>query len=77
MGHKVFEGCRSLGEVEWNAVNMEDAGTPFASSVTQITFGKDVERIPENLCSKLKNLTSVVLPESLKEIGESAFEKAG
>lgn len=77
MPSNCFSNCKNLGTVEWNAVNMEDAGTPFASSVTQITFGKDVERIPENLCSKLKNLTSVVLPESLKEIGESAFEKAG
>lgn len=77
MPSNCFSNCKNLGTVEWNTVNMEDAGTPFASSVTQIIFGKDVERIPENLCSKLKNLTSVVLPESLKEIGESAFEKAG
>lgn len=69
MPSNCFSNCKNLETVEWNAVSMEDAGTPFASSVTQITFGKDVERIPENLCSKLKNLTSVVLPESLKEIG--------
>ena len=65
MPSNCFSNCKNLETVEWNAVSMEDAGTPFASSVTQITFGKDVERIPENLCSKLKNLTSVVLPESL------------
>ena len=62
MPSNCFSNCKNLETVEWNAVSMEDAGTPFASSVTQITFGKDVERIPENLCSKLKNLTSVVLP---------------
>ena len=61
MPSNCFSNCKNLETVEWNAVSMEDAGTPFASSVTQITFGKDVERIPENLCSKLKNLTSVVL----------------
>lgn len=77
MPFNCFSNSKNLETVEWNAVSMEDAGTPFASSVTQITFGKDVERIPENLCSKLKNLTSVVLPESLKEIGENAFEKTG
>lgn len=77
MPSNCFSNCKNLETVEWNAVSMEDAGTPFASSVTQITFGKDVERIPENLCSKLKNLTSVVLPESLKEIGGSAFSYTG
>lgn len=56
MPSNCFSNCKNLETVEWNAVSMEDAGTPFASSVTQITFGKDVERIPENLCSKLKYL---------------------
>ncbi len=77
MPSKCFSKCKSLETVEWNAVYMEDAATPFASSVTQITFGKDVERIPNRLCSGLENLTSIILPDSLKEIGEYAFIGSG
>ncbi len=72
-----FSKCKSLDTVEWNAVNMEDADTPFAPSVTQVTFGEDVERIPDYLCRNLKNLTSIVLPESVKEIGVNAFNNSG
>ena len=78
MPSNCFSNCKNLETVEWNAVSMEDAGTPFASSVTQITFGKDVERIPENLCSKLKNLTSVLksvhIPDRVKSIESYVFE---
>lgn len=77
MPYNCFSASKKLASVEWNAVNMEEANTPFASTLTQISFGKDVERIPSALCKGLEQLSSVVLPDSLKEIGESAFYGSG
>ena len=77
MPYNCFSASKKLESVEWNAVNMEKANTPFASTLTQISFGKDVIRIPNSLCSGLTQLTSVTLPDSLREIGEYAFQGSG
>lgn len=77
MPYNCFSASKKLASVEWNAVNMEEANTPFASTLTQISFGKDVERIPSALCKGLEQLSSIVLPDSLKEIGENAFFGSG
>lgn len=77
MPYNCFSASKKLESVEWNAVNMQDANTPFASTLTQISFGEDVIRIPNSLCSGLTQLTSVTLPDSLREIGEYAFQGSG
>lgn len=45
--------------------------------ITSFTFGDSVERIPANLCYGMENLSSVVIPHSVTEIGESAFGGCG
>lgn len=77
MGHKVFEGCRSLGEVEWNAEDCklgQAYGAPFsATALYTITFGEKVRKIPDGLCSGCQYITEVEMPASVVEVGESAF----
>lgn len=41
--------------------------------VTSVVFGEEVEHIPARICENMKNLTSVILPDSLKTIGTCAF----
>lgn len=41
--------------------------------VTSITFGEEVEYIPAYLCCNFTKLSTVVLPNSVKEIGDRAF----
>ena len=42
--------------------------------ITSFVFGDSVEYIPAYLCYDMENLTSVVIPNSVIEIGESAFQ---
>lgn len=77
MGYEVFEGCRSLGEVEWNAEDCkfgQTYGAPFsATALYTITFGEKVRKIPDGLCSGCRYITEVKMPASVVEVGESAF----
>jgi len=41
---------------------------------TQISFGEEVEYIPAYLCSGFYALSTVVIPNSVKEIGDYAFD---
>ena len=77
MPSEAFASSRQLTDVEWNAVNLEYADTPFPETVVRITFGDEVERIPSRLCDGLVNLASVSLPASVKSIGFSAFAGSG
>ena len=78
IGDNVFEGCSSLSSVKWNVKKYNDFSSkeiPFASNpITSFTFGDDVERIPAYLCYNMADLSSIVIPNSVTEIGASAFE---
>lgn len=79
----------SLTEVVWNAVSAahsyeetysSSVSSPFkVNTLTSITFGNQVQIIPASLCggtykgSAQKNLTSVSIPQSVKEIHQNAF----
>lgn len=73
IGQNAFDGCQSLGEAEWNAVDC-DARMVFASTpLFAVTFGNGVQRIPDYLCYNCSYLTEVNLPSSVTYIGEYAF----
>ena len=76
-----FKDCSSLSSVKWNAKRCNDFSSeenPFATKpITSFTFGDDVERIPAYLCYNKTDLSSIVIPNLVTEIGESAFEGCG
>ena len=69
IGDEVFEKCQI---VYWNVVTCDEAH-PFKFGVRRIIFGDGVKRIPSGLCRDLKVLHSVTIPNSVTEIGNSAF----
>ena len=75
IGESAFADCDSLTSVVWNAKNCADS--PFGgirSQIRSFTFGDSVEHIPANLCRDMKNLTSLIIPESVTSIGNYAFD---
>lgn len=74
IGDIVFYGCSSLGEVEYNAIEVEDQSKRiFPESIWSITFGDKVRVIPAYLLDGCYGLDAINLPESLEVIGEHAF----
>ncbi len=87
--YSIFGGCANLTTIAWNARNCAsdyikvgtgsgyNYGTPFSgiySQITSITFGENVERIPNYLCYHMDHLTSVTIPASVTNIGTEAFD---
>ncbi|MEE0574246.1 MAG: leucine-rich repeat protein [Paraprevotella clara] len=74
LGKDAFAGCRSLGEVEWNAEECRDfESCPFADALSFVTFGDAVRRIPAYMFQGCTGLFEVNLPVGLLEIGDDAF----
>lgn len=71
-----FNGCSNITSVTWNARNCTTS--PFAyypdeNIITSFVFGDEVESIPSSLCHNMIHVTSIVLPNSVKTIGDYAF----
>ena len=73
-----------IDTIVWNAKNCDDLySAPFPSQydvqgnkysyVQSFTFGDEVEVIPAYLCSELKNLKTITIPNSVTSIGSFAF----
>jgi len=80
IGSRAFSGCTGLTSVTWNAKNCSNFSSasyaPFYKMRTQITsfvFGDEVEQIPAYLCYEMSSLTSIIIPNSVTSIGNSAF----
>ena len=88
--YSTFEGCSSLTTIVWNArtitagfAKITYSGTHYAvpfesikTQITSITFGPNVEAIPNYLCHGMNNgsFTSVTIPASVTSIGAETFE---
>ena len=77
-----FDGCKSLSVVNWNAKKCYDfiydtySRYPFtvcANTITEVNLGNQVRILPNHFCYNLKNVKSIILPESLEYFYESAF----
>jgi hypothetical protein len=79
IGYDAFSGCDSLTSVVWNAKKCADINNEWSifgayeSNLTSVIFGENVEHIPSFLCSYLEKLKFVVIPSSVKTIGDGAF----
>ena len=78
MGNKAFYG-NPLTSVVWKPVNCsigtgDDA--PFysaGSTITSFTFGDQVQTVPAYICRNLSKIDTIVLPASVKSLGQYAF----
>lgn len=79
-----FQRCSALTTVRWNAIDckietIDEEGRyypPFIyiNTITKFTFGKNVVRIPADLCCGLGGLKSVTIPSSVRFIENMAFD---
>ena len=77
IGTRAFDRC-GLTSIVWNVKDFYSDEKPFdniRSQITSFTFGENVQNIPYDLCSRMENLTSITIPNSVTWIGEGAFYK--
>ena len=67
---RAYEGCPRLTHVILNAIDLKECHSPAA--MKELTFGPGVKRVPDWMASQ-SSLQSVVIPNSVTVIGESAF----
>lgn len=85
IGEYAFDGC-NLTSIVWNAKQCASVEKwekwgkyyygPFgsiASSITSFTFGDEVESIPNYLCYNMGNITTITIPKSVIQYGNSTF----
>ena len=78
IGNGAFKS-NPLVSVVWLPKNCSigtDDSAPFYntnSQITSFTFGENVETVPAYICKHMSKLDTVVLPPSVKALGESAF----
>lgn len=81
IGSNAFANCANLDSIQWNAANCENFASeetsPFYASrqnIKHISFGSEVRNIPAYLCSGMRFITGLQIPEGTTTIGSSAFE---
>ena len=79
MGDKPFYSCQALTSVVWKPVNCSVStsdAAPFydaGARITSFKFGEQVETIPAYICKNLSKIDTIVLPPSVKSLGQYAF----
>ena len=80
MGDKPFYSCQALTSVVWKPVNCSvssDDAAPFydaGARITSFKFGDQVETVPAYICKNLSKIDTIVLPPSVKALGQNAFK---
>lgn len=79
IGMGAFSGISTLQSATYNATNCDGYGNIiFPNTLTNISFGDNVQYIPSCLTMGATNLVcQLILPNSLVEIGEQAFYNCG
>lgn len=74
IGNSVFEGCSSLWQVKYNAIDADLLGFwGYRPPTVKVILGDKVERIPAGLFESNVNVTDLVLPRSVERIDTAAF----
>ncbi len=80
IGDNAFYNCTKLSELNFNAIACASAGSSTSSSsfsgcsgLSTVNIGENVTIIPTYLCYGLTGLKQVTFPNSVIEIGNSAF----
>lgn len=78
IGANAFYGCSNLKNITWNAKNYDDSfyisTSIFGTQVESFLFGEGVETIPARICYNMNKLTEIIIPNSVTNIRESAFD---
>ena len=83
IGSSAFLNCVHLKEIIWNARNCDVASSIFSSrnnlsdSIQTVTFGPQVQKIPNYICAGMRNLAYVNIPDSVIVIEDGAFCNCG
>ena len=78
VGNAAFKG-NATTTVVWNPVTCSigsDESAPFYSTdskITSFTFGDKVEVVPAYICKNMSKIEEIVLPPSVKSLGQCAF----
>lgn len=75
IGSSAFSGCNNLKDLTWNAKKCVSFSVP--TTVERLTFGDEVEMIPDYFASGCMGLTSVTIPSSVVSIGMNSFRYTG
>lgn len=79
IGGGAFESCSQLSSLIFNAVDCTKCGSyyspAFSSSITSLTFGENVTKIPSSSFYRCSSLTYVSIPDCVTFLGSSAFEE--
>ena len=85
IGQNAFYKCTSLSSVVWNARYCNDflttgsypqpSGPFYGCPITSFTIGEDVDILPAALCHGMSDIQSIIIPNSLRKIGDYAFSK--
>ena len=78
IGIEAFRNCTGLEEVTFLG-NISSAYTPFegCTKLSKVNFPEGLTGIPNGICYSLTALTSIEIPASVTEIGQSAFKGTG
>ena len=80
IGESAFRGCINLTSLEFNAENCSSCGSlsypAFPSSISSLTIGDKVTKIPDYFLYYGSEIESLVIPNSVTSIGTSAFRNS-
>ena len=77
IGKHAFKGSTNITSVRWNAINSrtnDDIFKEFKKSITSFEMGDKVTHIPDSLCINMIMVDSIIIPQSVKQIGKAAFQ---
>ncbi len=80
IGNCLFQGCDKLSSVVWNIQSyfissISDSPFQDCPRVSSFVFGENVTMIPNYICYNMRNITSIVIPNTVISIGKESFNK--